>query len=931
MDRIKIEKTDELLCRLHLLDRYEDKLTSAEFLQIRRTKEHDKDISESDLSSVYLHKLLMLDYRARYIQVKQESSQEIIEQNETHDFFDTTEDEDTRLEKTHIHPLEVQMAVFHCADSFLKQKMVTKLSQCQYALPLLIPEPFTEELQCPLWTFREIKKTWKKTETKDGSNVVLMKSMSICKAVTPMVFCLRLGDLSVSKSQLINTLINDRHSTFFHRNCPGNTKTQLLFEGMAEIAWYCPAGKPNDNFTDCVAFCNLHGDGLTHNKQMNILLEMSSINIVFVAKMDRNHESAAVINHLLVSPKPLIVLIENNGHSVIQFKKGNYKYKIGLKHRTLSDVSEDLKKIIRDVLSSPHKPFQLESMSYTGFRVDENDASCTQGLFFAKDIMKIIQSVNMSDIKETFLPCQGQLWHDWCRTNKELYRLQRNIEVEKSLRLSELQGLREKQCEVSCSELIQSFVKHLSSSVSEKEYFLKWTQILLDSDATECLTLILEKYHQKWSELLEIKKNPRKPDELRIKQAEVSKLSTDLQSATCGLEHIFREMAQIYEAHKCLDKAQTEVQTDWSKYPQLAAELLISGHPMELMDGDAGHVPLTWISSVMDQLIHRLGDKSVFVLSVLGIQSSGKSTLLNAMFGLQFAVSAGRCTRGTFMQLVKLSEELKTEFLWDYILVVDTEGLRALELEGNNTIHHDNELATFVVGLGNMTLVNIFGENPSEIQDVLQIVVQAFMRMKKVKLSPSCVFVHQNVSDVSAEEKNMYAKRKLQEKLDKMVELAAKEEECEAENFSDIIKFDVHKDVKYFAPLWEGTPPMAPTNPGYSESVQDLRNYILTKAKPSPGIKLSMFKTKVDDLWNALLNENFVFSFKNTLEIAVYRRLEVEYGNWTWALRQEILNIEEELHTIISNETRDKVDQNFLYRKLTKTYNETKQSISEFF
>uniref|UniRef100_A0AAV2K2E0 VLIG-type G domain-containing protein n=1 Tax=Knipowitschia caucasica TaxID=637954 RepID=A0AAV2K2E0_KNICA len=525
--------------------------------------------------------------------------------------------------------------------------MVTKLSQCQYALPLLIPEPFTEELQCPLWTFREIKKTWKKTETKDGSNVVLMKSMSICKAVTPMVFCLRLGDLSVSKSQLINTLINDRHSTFFHRNCPGNTKTQLLFEGMAEIAWYCPAGKPNDNFTDCVAFCNLHGDGLTHNKQMNILLEMSSINIVFVAKMD----------------------------------------------------------------------------------------------------------------------------------------------------------------------------------------------------------------------------------------------------PTCGLEHIFREMAQIYEAHKCLDKAQTEVQTDWSKYPQLAAELLISGHPMELMDGDAGHVPLTWISSVMDQLIHRLGDKSVFVLSVLGIQSSGKSTLLNAMFGLQFAVSAGRCTRGTFMQLVKLSEELKTEFLWDYILVVDTEGLRALELEGNNTIHHDNELATFVVGLGNMTLVNIFGENPSEIQDVLQIVVQAFMRMKKVKLSPSCVFVHQNVSDVSAEEKNMYAKRKLQEKLDKMVELAAKEEECEAENFSDIIKFDVHKDVKYFAPLWEGTPPMAPTNPGYSESVQDLRNYILTKAKPSPGIKLSMFKTKVDDLWNALLNENFVFSFKNTLEIAVYRRLEEEVGKGLKAIVDDLKRV----------------------------------------
>ncbi|KAG7241324.1 hypothetical protein INR49_025744, partial [Caranx melampygus] len=139
----------------------------------------------------------------------------------------------------------------------------------------------------------------------------------------------------------------------------------------------------------------------------------------------------------------------------------------------------------------------------------------------------------------------------------------------------------------------------------------------------------------------------------------------------------------------------------------------------------------------------------------------------------QFAVSAGRCTKGAFMQLVKVSEEMKTELKFDYVLVVDTEGLRALELAGNTTLNHDNELATFVVGLGNMTLINIFGENPADMQDVLQIVVQAFMRMKK------------NVTDISATEKNMDGKRRLQEKLDQMAQLAAKEEVCDVECFSD--------------------------------------------------------------------------------------------------------------------------------------------------
>ncbi|KAK9535489.1 hypothetical protein VZT92_007867 [Zoarces viviparus] len=392
-------------------------------------------------------------------------------------------------------------------------------------------------------------------------------------------------------------------------------------------------------------------------------------------------------------------------------------------------------------------------------------------------------------------------------------------------------------------------------------------------------------------------------DRLQLPDKHQQKLSPAdfFKSATFGLEHIFREMGQIYEAHASLKKQPERGQTDWSKYPELAAELMISGHPMELMDGDAGQVPLTWISGLLDEVIKKLGDKRVFVLSVLGVQSSGKSTMLNAMFGLQFAVSAGRCTKGAFMQLVEVSEEIKKDFEFDYVLVVDTEGLRALELEGNATLHHDNELATFVVGLGNMTLINIFGENPAEMQDVLQIVVQAFMRMKKIKLSPSCVFVHQNVTDIAAAEKNMDGKRRLQEKLDKMTQLAAKEEVCDAECFSDIIAFDVQKDVKYFAQLWEGSPPMAPPNQGYSESVQELKTIILSKAKQSAGITLSQFKSKIQDLWNALMNEQFVFSFKNTLEIAVYRKLEVQYGNWTWTLRSNMLTIENGLYTKIEN------------------------------
>ncbi|CAK6983867.1 interferon-induced very large GTPase 1-like isoform X2 [Scomber scombrus] len=804
--------------------------------------------------------------------------------------------------QSHVHPMDVQMAVFHCSDSFLKQNMITKLSQCQYALPLLVPDPVTMDIECPLWTFRQIMKSWKITQTKDDSNIVTMKSMPIYKAETPMVSFFRLGSLSLSKSQLMNTLINDRHSTFFHRNCPGSTKSRHLMDGVAEIAWYCPAGKPNDAFTDCIAFCNLHGDALMIEKQREILMEKSSVNVVLVPTLEK-----------------------------VEKKEG--KYKMGLKDKSQSDVCEELKGIIGKILSGPHTSFQLETMAeVSGIRVDEDDTVCRKGKIAAMKIVNLLKGMDVSKIKDKYLPCQGQLWHDWCKINKEQYHLKGDIEMEKCKKQEEMKKIRQEQCEASCSKLMKLFIESVSSLPSkEKQYFLKWTQILLDALSTDDLSSILQKYDEKWSEVLTLKKKHDKSKQLMSKQTELEEISKKLQSATFGLEHIFREIGQIYEAHKSLQKPTKMEETDWSKYPELAAELMISGHPMELMDGDAGHVPLKWISSLLDEVIKKLGNKRVFVLSVLGVQSSGKSTMLNAMFGLQFAVSAGRCTKGAFMQLVKVSEEKKKDFKFDYVLVVDTEGLRALELAGNATLHHDNELATFVVGLGNMTLINIFGENPADMQDVLQIVVQAFMRMKKVKLSPSCVFVHQNVTDIGAAEKNMDGKRRLQEKLDQMTKLAAKEEDCDAQCFSDVIAFDVQKDVKYFAQLWEGSPPMAPPNPGYSESVQDLKNIILSKASQSAGTTLSQFKSNIKDLWDALLKENFVFSFKNTLEIAVYRKLEALYGNWTWTLRSNMLNIEDQLHTRIENGKLDNVELGYLLKEMSKTYEEIKKEMTTFF
>ncbi|XP_076118578.1 interferon-induced very large GTPase 1-like [Alosa pseudoharengus] len=956
------KKIANLFITLDLHHRKE--ITTSDFLKITSHSLHnDEARTEKQLVYIFLQRLLTANYNARYTSIKEETTvlvktKQLFQNQGKTDYSallrKTSQTEEKRTAQ--IHPMDVQMAVFHCADHFLKQLIVVKLSQCQYALPLLVPNPFTQEIEFPFWTFHQIKKSWKTTQVKSSEHIsdeFISISQSVCKAETPMVAFFRLGDVSSSKSQLMNSLINEKHNTFFHRHCPGSSRTRLLMDGVVEIAWYCPSGKPTDKFIDCIAFCNLHGDAGANHVQRTIVTDMATINVVLLSEFDSNDSyMAKVMDELFQSPKPLICILTEDEDSITEI--GERKYKLGLKSRNQADVSAELRVAIGQNIPEKSSYFRVENvLRYQEIKVDTDSTECRRGCDAALKIMQLLEGKDPSKVKGTCLPCQGKLWHDWSQMNKDLNRVRGDIfEKDISNKKDKMIQIRQEQKAKGLSELMRLFIGSLKSlSATEKQYFLKWVGSKLDDFTSEKLCSIYQEYNKAWSTVLALKKTHDKSKQLEIEQRNLDEITKNLNAATFGLEHILREMGQLYESWQC--KPGTVLGTkkviNVLDLPKMAAELMISGHPMELMDGDVAHVPLVWITAVLDQLITILGDQRVFVLSVLGIQSSGKSTMLNAMFGLQFAVSAGRCTRGAFMQLVRVSDEMKEQMkaerekskigkknaektkISDYILVVDTEGLRALELAGKATVHHDNELATFVVGLGNMTLINIFGENPAEMQDTIQIVVQAFLRMKKIKLNPSCMFVHQNVSDITAGKKNQDGRRRLQEKLDEMTKLAAEEEVCDAECFSDVIAFDIQKDVKYFAQLWEGSPPMAPPNPYYSENIQELKKTILSHASQSNGLSLSDLKTRVKDLWEALLDENFVFSFKNSLEIATYRKLETEYGKWTWKIRSTMLEIENKLHNQIESEELHEVKEDYFKRQLKETREKVKKSMAEFF
>ncbi|XP_071150531.1 interferon-induced very large GTPase 1-like [Mytilus edulis] len=507
-----------------------------------------------------------------------------------------------------------------------------------------------------------------------------------------------------------------------------------------------------------------------------------------------------------------------------------------------------------------------------------------------------------SKTKADLLPLQGEPWKKWSEKLKYVKKTSKFKSLqEQSLIEIEMNEARKVQLQM-CKDL-GAFMKILIETIVENLQFdteltvlFACLKIYFDEQSRNILPEYLARYESKWHELKSAHKDKDSATKINELKRELRDHEYELAEASFGFEHLCREMGQMYEAIiECKIKDTAELESYRKVLPQIGVKLLLLGFSLELMDGDTATVPFHWIQAVLNELTKSVNDTKILVLSVLGLQSSGKSTLLNTMFGLQFAVSAGRCTRGVYMQLVPVLDERKP---YKYVLVLDTEGLRAPEL-GREKYRHDNELATFVVGLGDVTIVNVKGENTSEVHDILQIVVHAFLRIKlandRLNLQQKCVFVHQNVSATDAKTNLIQQRQKFVETLDNMtIEAAGEENIRDIKTFSEVIEFNIDKDVYYFPDLWYGDPPMAPANPGYSKCVQKVKHELLLPSLVTGRqtyLTITDTISRISDLWVGILKDDFVFGFRNSLEVKAYNSMEKQCQQLKWSLEKYVFEL----------------------------------------
>ena len=827
------------------------------------------------------------------------------------------------VDNSGIHPMDCLLSLIICSDNFLRQDLFSRLAKCQLAVPFILPDPFTKKLTIPLWCLRTIIKEW---ECTGGKNEKVQKKQPIISYGMPIVSFIRLGKYNEhvrSKSKLLSEVISDSHyDHFFHRDCPGGDYKLVLGEGLVDMCWYLP-GKTTSAFPDAVTFLNLHGDVREHPQQTKFLSQISTMCFVLLTeeKLQLDDNTAKILERFSSSVGGITVL-----SSIKSIPKALEKKATTIK---LGKNAFRIKETIRSQISKKFqciKTFQsidelCDQQETIAILTDEQGRLYREGLARAAEVTKLITTQQELRIKTTvkndLLPLQGEtLWKAWAANNKELFRQNqrgnKTVNVYSSSIRKVKATIREQQMKHidTLTPTMETFIVSLLqlrgySNRILRNYFLQCLKQELNNLSRESISGLQYQYQSVQKELLALEKKMNNAQHIERLKKKLEYLQETIINSSFGLEHLLRELGQVYEAalesgfygaHLC-------------SLPQAAAELLIDGYPLELMDGDAAHVPLQWVTAVLKEATEMLHDPNIFVLSVLGLQSTGKSTMLNTVFGVQFNVSAGRCTRGAFMQLLPLGKELGLQANCSYVLLVDTGGLRASELDPIKTQNHDNEFATFVIGLANMTLINIYGEIPGDMNDILQTSVHAFLTMSRIKFSLSCQFVHQNAgASVNSE----VVRANFTEKLNQVTKEAARQENCEAEFacFNDVIKFNDQTDIHYFPGLWSGAPPMAPIDRGYSHSAQLLKHHIINKlcqksthsssGETAYAIHLSAFIVKVQDLWKALLHENFVFCFKNTQEITAYQSLEAEYSKWDWEVREAMLKWEQVAENEIS-------------------------------
>ena len=195
------------------------------------------------------------------------------------------------------------------------------------------------------------------------------------------------------------------------------------------------------------------------------------------------------------------------------------------------------------------------------------------------------------------------------------------------------------------------------------------------------------------------------------------------------------EIMALYELSPILFNSKTLI----ADIGKSLINLMFKGFAIHILRGR----PLRCHSKLIEEsikFIEKTQEQPPLVLTVIGEQSSAKSSLMNTTFGCNFRVSSGRCTIGMYMTVIHWKSRP--------IIIFDTEGLLSLEESGSI---FDNQMVTMAILSSHVVLINHKGEFNSNLKDLIGMSFYAKLNIK-TPIKPKLLFVLRDQADLSSKE-----------------------------------------------------------------------------------------------------------------------------------------------------------------------------------
>ncbi|XP_068219179.1 interferon-induced very large GTPase 1-like [Palaemon carinicauda] len=327
------------------------------------------------------------------------------------------------------------------------------------SIPLVIPPVLREESVFLLWSLRSTVAEF----TLPGGSLC---ETSVVEPHIPIVSCLRLGEISRSKSKFLNEILNDQsHPTFFHRDCSNGINTRILSDGTIEIAWYFPPEKTeNIDLSNNLALLNLRGDGKSAKtaKSVEFLCKISSIVLVMIDVSDIG-----------------------NSDNIDSFQQENIIFDFDIRsEKNIKHLKNKTNNVINKNLAERTKEISLEDCievaSSLEIRVDENTPECSRSKKLALSVVKEICKSGMNNLKAKNLPLQCRPWQEWAKLNTKKHRREKtgiqNMDSYLDKISNDMRKLRQEQLlllekpNILCGRLLNNLSEPISK---ENLYFLQ--------------------------------------------------------------------------------------------------------------------------------------------------------------------------------------------------------------------------------------------------------------------------------------------------------------------------------------------------------------------------------------------------------------------------------------------------------------------------